>query len=141
MSDLTRILVIANRTAESPELLAALRERAEHGEIEVTLVVPTRWEVDDMRGVGAANRRMASACERMRSLGIHVAGMVGDQDPFVAFQNAWDPVAYDEVIVCTLRDRLSEWLKRDLPRRVEQCVEDAPVTHVIGTESRHPLLA
>jgi hypothetical protein len=143
MLDLSRILVVANRTAESPELLAALRERAEEGEIEVTLVVPaTVWELGHpFGGVETANHRMCSACDRIRGMGIHVAGIVGDHDPFVAFQNAWDPAAYDEVIVCTLRDRLSEWLKRDLPRRIDQAVGDAPTTHVIGTEARLPLPA
>ncbi|HEX6390383.1 MAG TPA: hypothetical protein VFZ89_13065 [Solirubrobacteraceae bacterium] len=141
MPDLSRILVVANRTSESPELLAALRERAEHGPIEVTLVVPATWEVSDAHGgIETANRRMCSASERMRGLGIHVAGIVGDPDPFVAFTNAWDPAAYDEVIVCTLRNRLSEWLKRDLPRRVDQAV-GTPVTHIIGTEAGLPLPA
>jgi hypothetical protein len=136
-----RILVVANRTAESPELLQALSARAESGPIEVTLVVPATWEVSDPHGgVETANRRMCSASERMRGLGMHVAGIVGNQDPFVAFQNAWDPAAYDEVIVCTLRNRLSEWLKRDLPRRVEHAV-GKPITHITGTEARTPLPA
>jgi len=141
MADSTRILVIANRTAESPELLQALSERLERGPIAVTLVVPATWEVSDPHGgVETANRRMCSATERMRGLGIQVAGVVGNPDPFVAFQAAWSPEGFDEVIVCTLRNRLSEWLKRDLPRRVDNAV-GAPVTHIIGTELRAPLPA
>lgn len=138
MADSTRILVVANRTAESPELLQALSERGKRGPIAVTLVVPATWEVADPHGgVQTANRRMCSAVARMRELGIEVQGVVGNHDPFAAFQAAWDPDRYDEVIVCTLRDRISEWLKRDLPRRVDHAV-DAPVTHLVGTELRTP---
>ena len=36
----TRLLVVANRTADSDDLLAALRERAARGPIAVTLIVP-----------------------------------------------------------------------------------------------------
>ena len=41
MADRAKVLVVANRTAESPELLEALRERAGHGPCEFTLLVPS----------------------------------------------------------------------------------------------------
>ena len=40
MAETARVLVVANRTAESPELLNALQERAGRGPCELTLLVP-----------------------------------------------------------------------------------------------------
>jgi hypothetical protein len=44
---------------------------------------------------------------------------------------------FDEVIVSTLPERVSQWLKRDLPSRIERL--DIPVTVVRATEARPPL--
>ena len=38
----SKLLVIANQTVDSPELLEALQTRAARGPIEVTLVAPSR---------------------------------------------------------------------------------------------------
>jgi hypothetical protein len=44
---------------------------------------------------------------------------------------------FHEVIVSTLPERLSTWLKRDLPSRIERL--DVPVTVVRAREARPPL--
>ena len=62
MAEKARVLVVANRTAESPELLEALQERAVHGPCEFTLLVPATphgiaWAADmhaRQRGGGAS---------------------------------------------------------------------------------------
>ncbi len=41
MAFTTHLLVVANRTVDSPELLDALRERAQRGPIHATLLAPT----------------------------------------------------------------------------------------------------
>jgi hypothetical protein len=51
--------------------------------------------------------------------GGHVEGVVGDSDPFVAVQEAVEGGGFDEVIISTLPARVSHWLRRDLPHRVE----------------------
>ena len=53
----TRLLVVANRTADSDDLLAALRERSTRGPIAVTFVVPQ----DSHGGLG---ERMTAALAR-----------------------------------------------------------------------------
>ena len=50
MDDAARVLVLANRTAGSPQLRDALLDRREQGPIEVTLLVPAAWEVQDPHG-------------------------------------------------------------------------------------------
>jgi hypothetical protein len=44
---------------------------------------------------------------------------------------------HDEVIVSTLPERVSHWLKRDLPTRIEQL--GIPVTVVRAKTAREPL--
>jgi hypothetical protein len=130
-----RALVIANRTADSDELLQALRERAEQGPLTVTLVVPATWEVGDPHGGRqSAQRHMCAGMERMREAGITVEGRLADPDPIAAVTEAWDPSRYDLVIVSTLPTAVSKWLKRDLPTRVQR-LTGGPVQHVVA-ESR-----
>jgi hypothetical protein len=128
----TRVLVVANRTADSDELLQALRERASQGPLVVTLIVPATWEVGDPRGGRqSAQRQMRAALARMRDAGITVEGRLADPDPLVAVTEAWDPSRYDAVVVSTLPSAVSKWLKRDLPTRVQRLTGGA-VQHVVA---------
>jgi hypothetical protein len=134
MPGIARVLVVANRTADSEELLAALVERQKHGSISVTLVAPARWEPTDPHdGEQAARRRLHTATDRLREAGIETEGVVGNADPFTAVEEIWNPERFDEVIVCTLPEHLSRWLRLDLPRRVER-LTGRQVHHVVGHE-------
>jgi hypothetical protein len=134
MPGIARVLVLANRTADSEELLAALVERQRQGSISVTLVAPARWEPTEPHGgEQAALRRLRSATDRLREAGIEAEGVVGNADPFTAAGEIWNPERFDEVIVSTLPERLSRWLRLDLPRRVER-LTGRHVHHVIGHE-------
>ena len=122
----TNVLVIANKTADSPELLTALRARAERGPVAFTLLLPKNGT--DRRHAELA---LAASLERIRATGLDVGGQVGDSDPFVAVQEAWDPLRFDEVIVSTLPTHSSRWLLIDLPHRVAR-ITGATVTHVVA---------
>jgi hypothetical protein len=135
-----QVLVVANRTADSDELLAALLERQAQGSISVTLVVPASWEVTSPHGgKQAALRRLRTATDRLGNAGIETQGIVGDPDPFSAVADIWNPERFDEVIVSTLPKRLSRWLRLDLPRRVER-LTGRHVHHVVAHErTQHTL--
>src|SRR3954463_1887630 len=130
MDDATRVLVLANRTADSPQLRDALLERRDQGPIAVTLLVPAAWEAQDPHGgMETGRRRVRAALERLRDTGLEVQCRVGDPDPITALREAWDPDRFDEVIVSTLPSRVSRWLQIDLPRRAGR-LPGGPVPHV-----------
>ena len=136
MSTPAKVLVVANRTADSDELHAALVERAHDGPIDVTLLAPAAWEVVDPHGGRqSAWRRLNAALTRLAAAGITARGVVGDPDPVAAVQGIWDAERFDEVIVATLPRHLSRWLGLDLPHRVEH-LTGSPTRHVVATERR-----
>ena len=69
--------------------------------------------------------------------GGHVEGIVGDSDPLAAVQQAVERGGFDEVIISTLPVRVSHWLRRDLPHRVEAL--GSPVTVVTAEQSERTL--
>ena len=141
MADRATVLVVANRTAESPELLDALRVRTVRGPCQFTLLIPSTphglaWAADMHAGGEEAERHRAAFVEELRETGIDVAdAKVGDGDPLAAIQDECNFASYDELIVSTLPLRLSKWLHLDLPRKAEAAT-GLPVTHVVGSEVR-----
>jgi hypothetical protein len=141
MTDKARVLVVANRTAESPELLEALRSRAVHGPCEFTLLVPSTphgiaWAANthDAGNEEAEQHRIAFV-EELRQEGLNVAAAkVGDPDPLAAICDECNFNQYDELIVSTLPLKISKWLRVDLPRKAEAAT-GLSVTHVVGSES------
>ena len=138
MPDSARVLVVANRTAESPELLEALKERAASGSCQFTLLVPSTphglaWAADMHSGEGEAEDHRSAFLEELRGEGLDVAGAkVGDPDPLAAVSDECNFNTYDELIVSTLSLKLSKWLKLDLPSKA-RAATGLPVTHVVGS--------
>jgi hypothetical protein len=129
---MARILVVANRTAESPELLEALKSRGDGNEF--VLVVPASGHglekaADPDAARAHTEPHLNKALERLRAEGLRVEGIVGDGDPLAAVQDAVNFGQFDEVIVSTLPVRASKWLKLDLPTRVGRAT-GLPVSHV-----------
>jgi hypothetical protein len=117
------LLVVANVTAGSDELVDALRDRAAQGTCAFTLVMPAS-------GV-EARTRLEAALERMREADLDIEGRVGDPDPIVAVMDVWDPMKFDEIIVSTLPTGSSRWMGIDLPHRLEK-LTSVPVLHVVS---------
>ena len=140
MTSKARVLVVANRTAESPELLDALRTRTVQGPCEFTLLVPSTphglaWAADPDAGHDEAERHREAFVEELRQEGLDVdAARVGDPDALAAIQDECNFNRYDELIVSTLPLHISKWLKIDLPSKA-QAATGLPVTHVVGSEA------
>lgn len=130
-----KILVVANRTADSPELIAALRERAAGGSTSFTLLVPAvphglAWAADMKAGWAEAVARAECAAGRIRGSGLVLEEtIVGDPDPFAAVGDVLHAREYDEVVVSVLPRAVSRWLAVGLPARLRRSV-DLPVTQV-----------
>lgn len=138
MSWTTNLLVIANRTVESPEIRKAIVDRAAAGPVHVTLVAPASSGAGSVRARRMETaQRLERAVERLADAGVPVDGVVGDSDPMVAVQDVWDPRHFDEVIVATLPTDVSRWMAADLPHRVERLTA-ARVTHVVAAAPAPP---
>jgi hypothetical protein len=126
---------VAHRTAATPLLLAKVHERARRSACSFTLVVPRPyWDPDTEEAVATLELAIPLL---EQAAGDHVEGIVGDTDPFVAVRDAVQRFGFDEIIVSTLPARVSHWLHRDLPCRVEQL--GLPVTVVTAAQSARAL--
>src|SRR5215208_239927 len=137
MEDEARVLIVAHRTAATPKLLHAVRERAARGPCRFTLLVPRPfWDPDTEE---AAITLELAIPLLDGAAGAHVEGIVGDTDPFVAVREALEREPFDEVIVSTLPTHVSRWLRIDLPARIKRL--GLPVTVVSADKASRPLVA
>ena len=120
-----RVLVVANRTAATPALLAAVSERAGRGPASFTLLVPNtvrgleRIADPEDHGQDEANATLELALPLLeQAAGGPVEGLVGDAEPLAAIQDALNLRGFDEIILSTLPRRVSRWLRVDLPSKV-----------------------
>jgi hypothetical protein len=124
MADAARVLVVANRTAATPALMDAVRERAARGPCTFTLLVPR--SAHGLHRVADPEEQSSDEAESTLELalplleqaaGSPVEGIVGDPEPLAAIQDAVNLRGFDEIIVSTLPQRVSRWLKLDLPSK------------------------
>ncbi|HEY3828282.1 MAG TPA: hypothetical protein VGL57_03700 [Solirubrobacteraceae bacterium] len=122
-------LVIANRTAGGEALIERLRENASHGKRHLFIAVVPQHGKD-----GAATRearaRLAEMLERLRAAELVGAGMIGDPDPYTATMNALELFRVDDVVISTLPDERSGWLRANLIERIRGATA-IPVEHVV----------
>jgi hypothetical protein len=138
---LHRTLVVANRTASTPLLLEELQRRAAARPTAFVLLIPSvprrasaDWTPDSalavirqaLRGRGVAGE-------------VPVEGLVGGSDAYVSIKEALADGGCQDVIITTLPRRVSQWLRCDLPRRVERL--GVPVAVITPINSDHNWLA
>ncbi len=150
-------LVVANQTLQRSELRDELRERIEAEPSSFYLLVPdTRaadypdpeaaasvlqpsmtWWMTDYRGPATdeeastqARQRLGQMLADLGALGVSAEGDLGSAQPLEAMEKVCADHQFDEIILATLPQPVSHWLRADLPRRVERRF-GLPVTTIV----------
>ncbi len=124
-------LVVANRTANSETLLQQLKALGPgEGGRERLLIFVVPIEGGDGIAARAARARLDQVLDRARATGLVAAGMTGDPDPYTATMNAVGFFHVDDIIISTLPETRSGWLRADLIERVAKA-SNKPVTHIV----------
>lgn len=135
----TRVLVVAHRTAATPALLDAVRQRAARGPATFTLLVPN--QAHGLHRIVDAEDQSDDEAQAVLELALplledaaggRVESMIGDPEPLNAVQDAVNLHGFDEIIISTLPKRVSKWLHLDLPSKVGGL--GLPVTTVTARE-------
>jgi DNA-binding transcriptional LysR family regulator len=124
-----RILIVANRSVATPTLLDEVRRRAEAEPCAFWLLIP---DATDPAVAGWTLRR----AQRLfgKAADGPVEGIVAQaDDPFEAVQAAVADGGFDEILISTLPEHGSGWLRHHLPARVERL--GPPVTVVTPSDT------
>jgi hypothetical protein len=133
------VLVVAHRTAATPALLEAVRERAERGSARFHLLVPNPAPADwhplhperhEKRKEGETILALALPLIDDASGGRTSGSVSTRHDPMDAIEETLRDGDFDEIILSTLPHSVSRWLHVDLPRRVAHL--GLPLTTVIA---------
>ncbi|MEA2391594.1 MAG: hypothetical protein QOK31_1703 [Solirubrobacteraceae bacterium] len=118
-----RVLIVANKTAATPALIDAVRERASSGRARFCLLVPNPNHVLFDR-----NTKDIRLGEQVLALALPLLEHAADAEiegRVASTPNAYDAIVdelnsrdYDEIILSTLPTHVSHWLHVDLPVRV-----------------------
>ena len=128
-SQVLRVLIVANRTAATPTLLDHVKRLAGERPSAFSLLI------SDVATSEHTDWTMELALPLLeRAAGGPVEGLTGEEDPFEAIRRAVADGDYDEIVISTLPRRVSKWLRRDLPHRVE--TPGVPVTVVTPDQER-----
>ena len=139
MTDTARVLVVAHRTAATPALIEAVRERAAQGGATFTLLVPKPVhgadrlaDPEDVSTEEAQTTLDLALPLLQQAAGAPVEGVIGVSNPVDAVADAVNTRGFDEVIISTLSRRVSRWLHLDLPHKIAGM--GLPVTTVTATD-------
>ncbi|HEX2409686.1 MAG TPA: hypothetical protein VHJ39_00855 [Solirubrobacteraceae bacterium] len=133
-SQVRRVLIVANRTAATPTLLDRIKELARERPSTFALLIP------DAASVEHTDWTLELALPLLeRAARGPVEGLAGEgAEPFEAIRRAVGQGSYDQIVISTLPKRVSQWLRRDLPRRVQDL--GVPVEVITpGREDRQPV--
>jgi len=154
---MTRYLVVANQTIGGVELMDEVRRRITSGPSSFFVLVPTMplaaqppvvlaagdtgvppEVLADLTEVEAENlkraemisqSRLSELVREIRAEGVEADGEVGRSDPFKAIEETIARSGFDEIIISTLPEGVSRWLRMDVPNRAKRKFK-VPVTTV-----------
>lgn len=142
-----RVLVLANETATSGELLDELRRIDASGAATYFVCVPASPVETGQAAVNgpvnvwdatarAARERLEYTLETLKSENLDASGELGDYRPLRALSDAVETFRPDQIVIATRPLTDSVWLRYDVVDRA-RTTYPIPVTHVIAT----PLVA
>jgi hypothetical protein len=127
-----RTLIVANLTASTPFLLQEVKRLATERPTTFCLLIPN---VDPTK---SSDWSLQSATKLLsKAAGSQVEGFLGEQDAFESVKETVADGRYDDILISTLPKRRSEWLRKDLPTRVEAL--GLPVVVITPPEEPSPL--
>jgi len=139
----SRVLVLANETANSNELLSELQGIDAGQTAKYLVVVPDSpietgmaathgpldvWEATQQ----AAQERLDHTLATLRSENLDAEGTRGDFRPLRALANAVDTFHPDRIVIATLPPETSVWHRFDVVDRARSDYPDIPVTHIVA---------
>ncbi len=144
---MNKVLVVANRTLCDQHLLDEINRRRSEGTVSFHVLVPAavspwRWAVAgpdaiswaavdaDLDPFAEAEARLAALLDILAVAGVAATGEVCDANPVAAVEKIVRERPFDEVIVSTLPQGISRWLRGDVPDRIRSRT-GLPVTHVV----------
>ena len=129
-NDVKRTLVVANQTVGSRPLLDTLKQKANDEPRRFIVIAP---QSDSDETEGDPHDRLATTLKELSDAGLPAVGQVEHHDPYTAIQNALQFYAPDDIVISTLPETRSGWLRGDLIGRV-QASTGKPVEHVVSEE-------
>jgi hypothetical protein len=152
-----RYLVVANQTLQAAELRDELGKRISAGPCSFFVIVPDTkaaqydpvaaggmlpqpgmwwWATyyarpaTDEEATAQARERLSLILNGLAALGVPVEGDLGSPDPLEAVGKACADRQFDEIIMTTLPQHVSRWLRADLPHQAQRRF-GLPVTTII----------
>jgi len=131
---MAQYLVVAHRTAKSPELAAKLKgDPTARFVLLVPAVPPPGWVYEESEVRKKAEEEAQAAKAALEAQGIPIAqAKAGDISPLLAIEEELlaHPGAYQAIVLATLPPGISRWLRLDVHTQAERF--GLPVIHVIA---------
>jgi GABA permease len=139
-----RVLVLANETADSTELLDELRRIGADSTASYYVVVPaspietgaaaTHGPLDVMEVTQeAAEARLQHTLSALHAGNLEAVGVLGDYRPLRALSNGVNAFHPDQIVIATLPPEYSVWHRFEVVDRARAEHGNLPVTHVVAT--------
>jgi len=133
-------LVVANQTADSPELLEKVKDQVRADPVAQFVLLVPATPVEDL--IKPATFDSQTSAEQVATQAIYKFSdegvrfwrtLTGDSSPLIAIEQEIRSRSslYDGIIVSTLPIEQSRWLRMNLPHQLEATFR-LPVTHVVG---------
>jgi hypothetical protein len=123
-------LVIASKTSSGEELIERLRAKAAADERPRLFIAVVPLQDGGGDAPREARARLAAMLDKLGGAGLLASGMTGDPDPYTAAVNALELFRVDDVVISTLPNQRSGWLRSNLIGRVQHATS-AKVEHVV----------